>query len=290
MIKIILLFILAPFIVGFAAFCFSGKKKSVGVILFHRISKTFPKSLSEVSLKQFEKFCKEVLKSNKKTVNFSDFSMQNPNEISITFDDGHKSVYDFAFPILKKYNLTATVFAASGIITGEKIDDFYSTKNMISAENLRELSENGWEIASHGVHHLDLTLLDDGDLFNELETSKESLENLIEKPVKSLSFPYGSSSKKVIEAAKSCGYEKFAVYRRLRRNLFAEKDSEKKNTAYIIPATAVFPFDCKNDMKNKISGEISGLTKVLASVIPHFAKGTPVFFWNKSYNFRKTLK
>ena len=247
MIKAVLVFIFLPLLVGITALCFSGKRKKVEFILFHRISKKFPNSLSEVSVKQFENFCKEV----------------KDNKVNIAFDDGHKSVYDLAFPILKKYNLTATAFVASGIISGEKIDDFYSTKDMMSAENLLELSANGWEIASHSVHHLDLTLLSESDLLSELENSKKDLENLIGKPVKSLSFPYGKRNRKVIEAAKKCGYENFAIY--------------GENSI------AVLPFDNKNDYKSKISGEISGLTKVIATIIPHFAKGTPMFFWNKLY-------
>ena len=245
----LLVIIFLPLLVGITAFCFAGKPKKVEFILFHRISKKFPKSLSEVSEKQFENFCKEV----------------GTNKINIAFDDGHKSVYDLAFPILKKYNLTATAFVASGIITGEKIDDFYSTKDMMSAENLQELSKYGWEIASHSVHHLDLTLLGESDLLNELENSKKDLENLIGKPVKSLSFPYGKWNKRVIETAKTIGYENFAIYG--------------------VNSIAVLPFDDKNDIKSKISGEIKGLTKVISTVIPHFAKGTPMFFWNKLYKF-----
>lgn len=253
-IVLISVLIFVPFIVGLTAFCFSGKPKKIEFILFHRISTGIPKSLSEVSVKQFEKFCKEVGK----------------NKVKIIFDDGHKSVFDSAFPILKKYNLTATVFIPGGIISGEKIDDFYSTENMMSAENIKELSKNGWEIASHSVHHLDLTLLSDEDLLNELNNSKKDLGNLTGKSVKSFSFPYGKCNKKVIEVAKNCGYEKFAIYG---KNSFA-----------------VLPFDDMYDMKSKISGEIKGLTKILATTIPHFAKGTPVFFWNKLYNFRKNLK
>ena len=254
MIEATLIFIFLPLLVGIAALCFLGKRKKIEFILFHRISKNFSKSLSEVSVKQFEKFCREV-KNNK---------------INIAFDDGHKSVFDLAFPILKKYNLTATAFVASGIITGEKIDDFYSTKDMMSAENLLELSANGWEIASHSVHHLDLTLLSESDLLSELENSKNDLENLIGKPVKSLSFPYGKWNEKVIETAKTIGYEKFAIYG--------------------LNSIAILPFDDRNDMKSKISGEIGGLTKVISTIIPHFAKGTPMFFWNKSYKFPKHLK
>jgi len=264
----IFLLFFVPFFVGLVALFFSLKSKKTGVLLFHRISKNHPKSLSQISEKQFENFCKAVCLSSKKAVVFSQYSMQNKDNISIVFDDGDKSVFDVAYPILKKYGLTATLFAVSGIIENEKIYDFYSTKNIMSVENIKELSNCGWEIASHSVRHLDLTLLNESDLRNELVRSKTELEKLTGKPVSALSFPYGSWNKKVVETALECGYEKFAVYR---NHKFA--DNEK-----IIPATAIYPFDNTAQIKHKISGEITGITKATSVIVPHFAKGTPIFY------------
>ncbi|MFZ6691565.1 polysaccharide deacetylase family protein [Undibacterium sp. SXout20W] len=44
-----------------------------------------------------------------------------PRSISITFDDGYKSTHDLAMPILKEFNLSATVFIATDYLDGSNM-------------------------------------------------------------------------------------------------------------------------------------------------------------------------
>jgi peptidoglycan/xylan/chitin deacetylase (PgdA/CDA1 family) len=41
-----------------------------------------------------------------------------PNTVVVTFDDGYKDNHDVALPILRKYGVPATIFVASGYLTG----------------------------------------------------------------------------------------------------------------------------------------------------------------------------
>jgi peptidoglycan/xylan/chitin deacetylase (PgdA/CDA1 family) len=62
-------------------------------------------------------------------------------------------------------------------------------------------------IGGHGYYHNDLSLIDLSESVKELQQSKTYLENLIQKQVNSLAFPYGSYTRPLAEAAKSIGYD-----------------------------------------------------------------------------------
>ncbi|NDY58896.1 polysaccharide deacetylase family protein [Desulfovibrio sulfodismutans] len=66
--------------------------------------------------------------------------------LTLTFDDGLASVYAHAFPILKKYGIPAT----TGIIAArlKNADD-----DFMNVAQVRELTQGGWEVASHGLTH-----------------------------------------------------------------------------------------------------------------------------------------
>lgn len=75
--------------------------------------------------------------------------------VSITFDDGRSDNFTTAFPIMRKYGLTGTLFCTTGFVDGtwQKDDDFLSADKPLTVENMREMKAAGWEIALHGDKH-----------------------------------------------------------------------------------------------------------------------------------------
>jgi len=113
--------------------------------------------------------------------------------ILISFDDGWKDNYEYAFPILKSFGFTATFFVVTGKI---------GSREFMSWNELAEMQEQGMQIESHTHSHYPLELLTDSKIQWELEHSKAVLEDHLNKRVKFVSFPHGSYTQKVISAAK----------------------------------------------------------------------------------------
>ena len=68
----------------------------------------------------------------------------------------------------------------------KKAEDLY-----LSFDEIKEISEMGFEIGSHGVSHTLLSRLDKKKQKEELSSSKKFLEHLISKKINSFCYPYG---------------------------------------------------------------------------------------------------
>lgn len=119
--------------------------------------------------------------------------------VAITFDDGLKDNYTQAYPILKKYNLPATMHVITDLVDNH---DSYLTW-----EQIKEMSENGIDIGTHTVHHKWLGDIEDQEeLRGEILGSKLEVEKHIDVPVKTFCYPGGSFNEKAKQIVKESGY------------------------------------------------------------------------------------
>lgn len=117
--------------------------------------------------------------------------------VVITFDDGYLNNYDLAFPLLKEFNMNATIFV---------ITNSLGSTNYMSPENAKEMSDYGIDIQSHTSNHPELATLSYEEQLNELKASKSYIENITNKPVISIAYPFGSYNQDTIKAATDAGY------------------------------------------------------------------------------------
>jgi peptidoglycan/xylan/chitin deacetylase (PgdA/CDA1 family) len=137
--------------------------------------------------------------------------------VVVTFDDAFRSVIDRGLPILDELGLPATVFVPTDLpdqlppMAWDGIAQWVGTAyekelSCMSWEELRRLSELGWEIGSHTKRHPRLPELDDRALGAELAESREACTREIGAPCEMLAYPYGAHDARVRAAARDAGY------------------------------------------------------------------------------------
>jgi len=121
------------------------------------------------------------------------------NLLPITFDDGHVSQYDHAFPVLQELSMKATFFVTAGW-TGKR-------PGYMTWKQLAELARYGHEVQSHGWSHTLLTQCSAKELQIELLRSRRDLEDHLGAKVIAISLPGGRWNSRVLEACRESGYE-----------------------------------------------------------------------------------
>lgn len=114
---------------------------------------------------------------------------------ALTFDDGYRSVYEVARPLLERFGWAATVFAISDWLGGTNQwpgqPPTIPAARLMSATELRELSASGWEIGAHSRNHPDLTSLSLTELVDEVTLPATVLADVTGHPVRVFAYPYG---------------------------------------------------------------------------------------------------
>ncbi len=119
---------------------------------------------------------------------------------AITLDDGYKDNYTYAFPILKKYGMPATMF----IITQE-----VGRPDRLSWDEINQMQASG--LVTFGSHTLGpepLTKIkSEAEVKRQIFDSKKVLEEKIGRPVVMFSYPEGRFNDKIKQLLKDAGYK-----------------------------------------------------------------------------------
>jgi peptidoglycan/xylan/chitin deacetylase (PgdA/CDA1 family) len=113
--------------------------------------------------------------------------------VTTSWDDGHQMDEKLA-SLLLNYGLKGT---------------FYIAKNLLedsgSASLVKQLDKN-FEIGAHTLSHPDLTSIPMKDVVNEIKSSKEWLEELLNHKIEMFSYPNGRFNSQVVETVRQAGF------------------------------------------------------------------------------------
>ena len=124
--------------------------------------------------------------------------------VAISFDDGMRSVFTHALPVLRDYAVPAHLFLTTGTVGG---NNRWSTQpaqapsfDMLNWDEIGKLQQGGVRIESHTHSHPDLRDLDDPGIASECSEADRIIEQRLGRRPQYFAYPYGYRS------ARACSY------------------------------------------------------------------------------------
>jgi len=152
--------------------------------------------------------------------------------VVITFDDGFEDNFLYAFPVLAKYDMSATIFLITDYID---VRDGY-----LSGDQIRLMSRNNIDFGGHTRSNVYLPSVEDTDeLWNEISGCKEDVATITDKEVEFFCYPIGGFNESVKNAVKKSGYKAACTTNRgkdrLNRDLYELKRVKVTNSDGVKP-------------------------------------------------------
>ena len=156
---------------------------------------------------RFDETIKIMLDNGYTFITLEDLYKYNNGEIGlpekvmiITMDDGWLGNYTDAFPVLKKYNVPATIFIVNTLV---------GTEDYFSWDQAKEMYDSGLvKIHCHGYKHIAYGDVSKDTLVSDYTKSHQEIEeHLGEKIQKIMAYPAGNSSAESIKWLKEVGFE-----------------------------------------------------------------------------------
>jgi peptidoglycan/xylan/chitin deacetylase (PgdA/CDA1 family) len=207
------------------------------IFCYHRLVDKVRYPGTEITPAAFEAQMKELKDKGITVISMQDLLAWKRGEKNIpprcavvSFDDGWKSQYEVAWPIMKKFGYPVTLFIYTEGVRGGSLGG----GEAITWEQLADMRDNGVDIEAHTATHQDLreghavTVIEPGGkrtrkkltgadyekwVHNEVVGCKELLEQRLGVKVNCFAVPFGNYNEHVKELARNAGYEAmFTVY------------------------------------------------------------------------------
>jgi peptidoglycan/xylan/chitin deacetylase (PgdA/CDA1 family) len=170
-------------------------------LVYHNISDAGPASQYTLSWSEFRRHLQWMKESRIQATGFANLekhvkTQTSPPEVTITFDDGHRSNLEAATQ-LAQLGIRATVFVTPLFCIDRS--DFLKPAELRALHRIAD-------VGTHGYTHCALTKLDRRALDREIVESKIWLEDIIGAEVRYMAAPGGFINDRVTEACLSAGY------------------------------------------------------------------------------------
>lgn len=235
---IIIIFLSYLFFIFFLVNFFLFKEQKIAVLTYHEVvNGVVDKNSVNISVDYFEKQMKWLSTHHYRTITMDEFYDWKKGKIKlprksvlITFDDGWKSIYTNALPIMEKYKINSNVFV---VWKYYEICTSNNNNTYINENDVKDITMNhkSLKVLSHSynLHYTEVANSKSYDKYSDDMKIVSKFDNNI----KYYAYPFGIYNKQYVNALKDNGYKlafTFGPYD------FASKNDDD----YKIPREGVF--------------------------------------------------
>jgi peptidoglycan/xylan/chitin deacetylase (PgdA/CDA1 family) len=193
------------------AYAAAGINMDIPILMYHYFTDTEPvPDVYHVTQETFEQQMTVLVAYGYETVTLQDYldyrnSLATPpaHAVILTLDDGHKSIYTYARPVLNAMGLQATVFLTTDFIPETDLGWAW----MAWDPHVETLYNEGFAIEAHSVTHPRLTEVSEEQAWQEISGSRTAIENHLGSEVRFFSYPGGYYDAAIQALVQQAGYQ-----------------------------------------------------------------------------------
>ncbi|MCF8363556.1 MAG: polysaccharide deacetylase family protein [Prolixibacteraceae bacterium] len=196
-----------------ASFVFPGYSQVAGKInipcfTYHRFADDrYPST--NITLPEFENHLKYLKQNNFNVVTLGEAvsivkeeKQVDHKTVVLSVDDGYKTFYENAMPLLRKYGFTATLFINTNMV---------GNKDFMTWDEIREVENEGIEIGNHSHEHAYFVEQDIKEFEDDLKLSQRIFKEELGHVPGLYSYPYGEYTQDMIDLLHEYGLEAAAA-------------------------------------------------------------------------------
>ena len=193
----------------------------IPILMYHRIAVDGPPDLApyRVPPEIFERQMRLLQRHGYRVVSVDEASRSYGAEatanwpgrlVALTFDDGYRDFLEAAWPVLKRYGFSASVYLPTDFVGGAAEWDagFGPPAPLMSWDEIRALSHEGVDFGAHSCSHRNLTELAEAEWVRELHQCRDLIQSATGNAVTSFCYPYGDENEGLRRAVAAAGYRR----------------------------------------------------------------------------------
>lgn len=176
------------------------------VVMYHRVDSSSPgDSVSQrltISPAQFAGELRDIRRVGLRTIGIGELvsdahrGASPQRAVLLTFDDGYRDQFLYAFPILQRFGDRAIFFINTGTI---------GTPGHLTWPQVEMMAKAGMSIECHGVDHVDLGDSNASEQTYEIERCVRALRAHLRESVLAFAYPSGDFDAQTIELERQAG-------------------------------------------------------------------------------------